>query len=244
MLCEFDSLSSTNKYCELLNLSQVEEFTIVWAHKQTDGIGQRGNRWESEPDANLTISIILKPTFLQAGDTFQLTQIIALGISDLLIKLLPSHDIRIKWPNDILADRKKICGTLITSTLNGAYIGSAICGIGLNVNQTLFPAWIPNPTSLTLLTRQNYVLLPLLNSLTASIDQRYSQFRDTGTTNLNEQYLQRLHGYRQYAHYQYKGAIIYAIIDNIDNYGRLLLTTDNGSKLCCQMKEITLLSTD
>ena len=241
---QFDSLESTNKYCELLDLSSVEEFTVVWAHRQTAGIGQRGNHWESEPDANLTVSIILKPTFLNASDTFCVTQVIALGISDLLTEVLSCHDIRIKWPNDLLVDGKKICGTLISSTLQNAHIASAICGIGLNVNQTLFSDWIPNPTSLSLLSGQRYVLRPLLERMTQCIEHRYRQLQSDDRPALEQLYLQRLFNYRKKACYLYHGGKTIAVIDGVDRYGRLLLTTDDGVSLRCQMKEIALLSTE
>ena len=61
----FATLPSTNQYCELLDLSQTEEFTVIRALQQTAGIGQRGNHWESEAGKNLTFSLILKPDSLQ-----------------------------------------------------------------------------------------------------------------------------------------------------------------------------------
>lgn len=243
-LQEFDSLESTNKYCELLDLSEIEEFTVVWAHTQTSGIGQRGNRWESQPDTNITCSLLLKPCFLDAADSFRITQVVALGISDLLTAMLPTHRCHIKWPNDILVDRKKICGTLITSKLQGDHIGTAICGIGLNVNQTLFSDWIPHPTSLAQLTNQYYVLRPILDKMICCIKQRYNQLQDGDLSTLEQRYLKQLLNYRQWGHYQYQGDIINALIDGVDRFGRLLLTTDNGASLCCQMKEISLLQAD
>lgn len=241
---QFDSLESTNKYCELLDLTEVEEFTVVWANSQTAGIGQRGNHWESEPEANITVSIILKPTFLESSDTFRITQIVALGISDLLLELLPTHDIHIKWPNDLLVDGKKICGTLISSTLQSRHIDSAICGIGLNINQTQFSNWIPNPTSLALLSGQRYVLRPLLERTIQLIKQRYSPLRNGDIKTMEQTYLQRLFNYHKKACYLYKGNRINAVIDGVDRFGQLLLSTDDGVKLCCQMKEIALLPTD
>lgn len=240
-LLQFDSLESTNKYCELLDLSEVEEFTVVWAHAQTAGIGQRGNHWESEPDSNLTVSIILKPLFLEGGDTFRITQAVALGISDLLMELWPNHVTHIKWPNDILVDGKKICGTLISTTLQGDHIATAVCGIGLNVNQTCFSDGIPNPTSLHLLSGHRYVLQPLLERLIQCIGIRYRQLRDGPWDILHQQYLERLLNYRQWAQYRYKGEDLRAVINGVDNFGQLLLTTEGGASLCCQMKEIALL---
>ena len=117
---KFDSLESTNKYCEALDLAQVEDFTCYWALAQTAGIGQRGNHWEAEPDKNLTFSLILHPAFLPADQQFKLTEALSLALVDFLSFFLPASQalstdksnhitaknfhFSIKWPNDIYAN--------------------------------------------------------------------------------------------------------------------------------------------
>ena len=81
---KFDSLESTNKYCEALDLKQVEDFTCYWALEQTAGIGQKGNHWESASGQNLTFSLVLHPTFLPADRQFKLTQALSLALVDFL----------------------------------------------------------------------------------------------------------------------------------------------------------------
>ena len=178
---KLDSVESTNKYCEALDLAQVEDFTCYWALVQTAGIGQRGNHWASAPGENLTFSHVLHPTFLPADRQFKLTQTLSLAICDFLSPLTSHLSPFIKWPNDIYVDGKKICGTLISAHIttqairqsyNQAIIASAICGIGLNVNQTSFPDWVPNPTSLSLLMGNHYDLEPLLQQLLQCIEVR------------------------------------------------------------------------
>ena len=89
---KFDTLPSTNQYCELLNLSETEEFTVIVARTQTAGIGQRGNHWEAEPGKNLTFSLVLKPTWLPIADQYQLTKAVSLGIADYLMPLIKEGD--------------------------------------------------------------------------------------------------------------------------------------------------------
>jgi len=240
-LREFDTLPSTNQYCELLDLDTVEEFTVVWAHTQSAGIGQRGNRWESEPGANLTFSLILKPRFLDAAHPFRITQTVALGLSDMLKELLPGRKVRIKWPNDIYVDGGKICGTLIVNKVQGTHIESSVCGIGLNVNQTRFPDWIPNPVSLCALSGRRHDLHTLLDGLIQSIRQRYRQLQHDGADAIDKPYLERLLHYRTPTRYAYQGHVVEATIHGVDSYGRLLLARRDGTVLCCQMKEISLL---
>ena len=108
-IVKFDSLESTNKYCEALDLMQVEDFTCYWAMKQTDGIGQRGNHWEAAPGSNLTFSLVLHPTFLPADRQFRLTEALSLAIVDFMDTIDSLNSIvKIKWPNDIYVGRKKM----------------------------------------------------------------------------------------------------------------------------------------
>jgi len=234
-----DSVESTNKYCEALDLAQVEDFTCYWALAQTAGIGQRGNYWETAPGMNLTFSLILHPTFLPADRQFRLTQALSLAVVDFLSPFTFHFSPCIKWPNDIYVDGKKICGTLVSTRLQGNSIASAICGIGLNVNQTEFPDWVSNPTSLALLTGQEYGLKPLLQRLLACIKKRYMELQSG--QDFEPEYLEHLMNLGVPIHYIYKGGNLTASITGIDPYGHLLLTAEDGRRLCCGMKEISLL---
>lgn len=250
-IVKFDSLESTNKYCEALDLTQVEDFTCYWALSQTAGIGQRGNHWEAAPRQNLTFSLVLHPTFLSASHQFRLTQALSLAICDFLSPftshLLPS----IKWPNDIYVRMSsttegserhhygKICGTLVSTRLSSNSISSAICGIGFNVNQTVFPEWVPNPTSLALLARREFDLEPLLRHLLDCIEARYNVLREG--RDLDPEYLDCLLNLGVSARYRYGDEVVLATITGVDPFGRLLLVAADGRRLCCGMKEIALL---
>ena len=240
---KFDSLESTNKYCEALDLAEVEDFTCFWALEQTAGIGQRGNHWASAPGENLTFSLVLKPDFLPAADQFRLTQALSLAICDCLLSCRPSKGQAspvIKWPNDIYMDGGKICGTLVSTRLSGECITAAICGIGLNINQRRFPDWVPHPTSLALLTGHTYDLEPLLAKLLRHIATRYDELR-RGIDH-NEEYLERLMNRNVEARYLYEGEEITATVTGVDRYGHLQLTAADGRRLSCAMKEIAFLS--
>ncbi len=236
----FDSLESTNKYCEVLDLAEVEDFTCYWALEQTAGIGQRGNHWHSAPGQNLTFSLVLHPAFLPAARQFCLTQALSLGIKDFIESIVSIDPIvtiaSIKWPNDIYVDGHKICGTLVSTRLQGNAIASAVCGIGLNVNEREFPSWVPHPTSLGLLTGQNYALESLLRQLLACIEKRYNDLK-TGI-DPEPEYLAHLMNLHVPARYIYNKEEIAATITGVDPHGRLLLSAADGRSLSCGMKEI------
>ena len=241
-IVRFDSLESTNKYCEALDLAQVGDFTCYWAIVQTAGIGQRGNCWASAPGENLTFSLVLHPSFLPADRQFRLTQALSLAICDFLSTFHFPFSTFIKWPNDIYVSGRKICGTLISAHISPftSHLSTCICGIGLNVNQREFPDWVPNPTSVSLLTGQRHDLEPLLRQLLACIERRYNELKSGQDP--EPEYLDRLLNLGVPARYRYNEEEITATVTGVDPHGRLLLTASDGRRLSCGMKEISLLS--
>lgn len=155
-----DSTDSTNQEA-LRQISRLDNLSVVSAERQTNGRGQRGNRWKSNDGENLLFSIVLKFSDntsrgifhelmppLSAYDQFVLNEAAALAVVDFLAAHGISADI--KWPNDIYVNGRKICGILIENSLRGNNVSSSIVGIGINVNQTEFDPDLPNPTSMTL----------------------------------------------------------------------------------------------
>ena len=248
-LIEFEKLGSTNGYCGELDLRNVEEFTTVWAHRQTAGRGQRGNRWESEGEKNLTFSVVLHPSFLPAARQYELTKALSLGVSDWVAEVLggEGNRVQIKWPNDIYVDGRKICGMLIENKIGERY-ETAVCGIGVNVNQTEFGEGAPNATSLKLLTGKEYELRGLLEGLQESLRRRYEELVGSGqwsvvsgqqaAGSIEREYLGRLMNFGKECNYTYKGTAIRATITGVSEWGHLQLTTNDGEKIECGMKEI------
>lgn len=146
-LIALDSVNSTSSY--LAGIAEtMPHGTVVSAYAQTAGRGQRGNSWESEPGANLTFSMLLRPDGIRAAEQFSLSEAVALGIASALRHYLPDTAVCIKWPNDIYAADRKICGILIENSLLGSCIRHSIAGIGINVNQTVWRSDAPNPVSM------------------------------------------------------------------------------------------------
>ena len=151
-ITHFKTLDSTNQYLQnLLNEGIDIVDNIVVTDYQTSGKGQGKNMWQSEYGKNLLFSIALDMSFLKAESQFLLTQIVSVTMINVLKKYLPEDSLFIKWPNDIYFNNKKIAGILIKNEIRGMMMGTSIIGIGLNVNQTSFPADLPNPTSMAIL---------------------------------------------------------------------------------------------
>ncbi len=238
----FDSLPSTNLYCEQLDLSHVAEGTVVVARQQTAGIGQQGNRWESEGEKNLTFSLILKPTFLAMTEQYALTKAVALGVTDRLREEESLQErVLIKWPNDIYVGHHKLGGILVSNHIAGGRMQSSIVGIGLNLNQKAFPDTLPNPTSLALLTGRQQHPEHYLEGLLAAIEQRYRQLADGERAQQDDDYRSRLLQRDEAKRYLYHGKEIVATLHDVNHYGHLQLTTLTGEKLSCQIKELKFL---
>ncbi|WP_115170199.1 biotin--[acetyl-CoA-carboxylase] ligase [Sphingobacterium spiritivorum] len=142
-LIKLDRVASTNDYLreQLSNFKPLAEGSAIMATEQFQGKGQRGNIWRSEPGKNLTLSILLYPSFLDISKQFFLNVVISLGIAKWL-QAQTKAQITVKWPNDIMANQQKICGILIENQIKKDSISSSITGMGININQTDFPAEI------------------------------------------------------------------------------------------------------
>ena len=153
-----DETDSTNHEVRR-RISELANLSVVAALRQTAGRGQGDHTWTSAPGQNLTFTLLL--TFppcapVASDEILRITQVITFALRNYLEN--KGIETRIKWPNDIYAGEKKICGILIENILHGKQVSASIIGIGLNLNQTCFPSDLPNPVSLKMLTGQDYNL--------------------------------------------------------------------------------------
>lgn len=218
----------------------------VWAAEfQTQGRGQRGNKWESARGKNLTFSILLKPHLITAGEQFVISQFVTIGIADYLKS--NGVDAKIKWPNDIYVGDKKICGILIENSVTGDKLSASIIGIGLNLNQTEFASDAPNPTSLLLEKKrvtgqEQYPPFDLQNELLSLLDHiLYLYNQETiPFEKIDSLYHQRL--YRLGVLTSYKdnltNEIVTGKIIGVNNLACLVLELENGEKRTYSFKEI------
>ncbi|MDN3676753.1 biotin--[acetyl-CoA-carboxylase] ligase [Flavobacterium paronense] len=154
-LIKLDAIDSTNNFLkQLFKDSIVEDYTIVIANEQTNGKGQMGASWVSEKGKNLTMSILIKNIQLENQNIYDFNIAVALAVIKVL-KNIQIHNVVIKWPNDIMADSKKVAGILIENILKADGSFTAIVGIGLNLNQTNFED-LPLASSLKNITGKTY----------------------------------------------------------------------------------------
>lgn len=223
-IIKIHTTTSTNDLLkEMSRQNDVDNFTIVWALHQTAGRGQRGNTWLDEDGKNLTFSLLIKLNDFEIQRQFELNQMISLAVLKVLKEYLPL--VQIKWPNDIMADKKKIAGILIENTLHGNYITSSIIGIGLNVNQIEFDTILNNAISMKKITGIDYDLELVLNEILDSI-QLTIKMLPSNILLLKKEYLENLMGWQTYYSYSTaNGKTFQAKISAISPEGKLILET-------------------
>ena len=232
------SVGSTNTYLKELIVSKINEpeGTVVVTDNQVNGVGQRGNNWESESGKNLTFSVLLKPN-LNIDYQFNVSKFVSIAI----IKFLNNFNIeaKIKWPNDIYIDNEKIGGILIENTIRDGKVVNSIVGIGLNINQTIFNKNLLNPTSLKLKTTETYLLEKILQQVLDFVDGYYLKFK-TDSSQISSQYLKHLYRFSEPSNFEINGKVTVATIVGVDNFGRLELNVNDNLEVF-DLKEIKFL---
>lgn len=222
------------------NAGQLNHGDVLRARDQSDGIGQSGNRWESEKNKNLTFSFYIEPKFIEASEVFLLNKIIALAVSDYLGEIQIAK-VKIKWPNDIYVGDKKIAGMLTHNSFLGDKLEYSIVGLGLNINQTKFISEAPNPISLKQISGNSYNLENELARLLDCIKKRYTQLENNNRPLLDAEYLSRLYGINEQRNYSDREGKFSGRIKGIDSYGRLLVEKANQHVTTYDVKEIEFL---
>ena len=127
----FDSIASTNRQAIIWAAEGAEAGSIVLAEHQTEGRARKGRHWLSVP-RGIQCSIVLRPSF-QEDRIPLLTMLAAVAVTEAIMRCTPLLP-RIKTPNDVLLNGRKICGVLVETGLRASEIEWAVMGIGCNVN--------------------------------------------------------------------------------------------------------------
>jgi len=239
-IIELEEVDSTNLYAErLLKNGTIEEGTIIIAKNQTAGRGQGENKWQSETGQNLTLTVILHPTFLLASQQFLINKVISLGVYDFLCDYV--QEVCIKWPNDILISSKKVGGILIQHVVNNEMLETTIAGVGINVNQTHFDPHLSDAVSLVQVLGQELVLKDTLHQLTSSLEAKYAFLRQKEFDLLEYEYCNALLGYNEKRRYNIGKEMVDGIIRGVDEFGRLLVEISGKPVKAFNHKEIEYL---
>ena len=186
-----DSLASTSTFLsDLLKHQDLVEGTVVIADYQDAGRGQGEHSWVSARGNNLLMSLLLFPAFLSASRQFHLSRVASLALCDALETL--GIDSTIKWPNDILSAGGKIAGILIEHSITAGTISRTIIGLGLNLNQTVFPSFPLSASSLRLETGKDVDIAGVGELVEDCLMLRYKELKEGSVESLEKDYMERL----------------------------------------------------
>lgn len=242
----YGTVDSTNTVARN-TLSVIDKMSVIAAECQTAGRGQKGNVWSSEAGKNLTFSAAVRfgtgmfPK-IPAQDQFAVSEAAAVAVSDCLAAY--GITASVKWPNDIIVRDRKICGILIENTVRGAMLEGSVIGIGLNVNQTVFPPEVPNPTSMKRETGTEYSADSVLEKLAGTLSTILGQLTDeTAIGRLNGRYLSGLYWKDELHRFAdcISGEEFDGIIRGITPAARLVVETAGGKTREFAFKEISYL---
>jgi BirA family biotin operon repressor/biotin-[acetyl-CoA-carboxylase] ligase len=171
-IIKLDAIDSTNSYLRQLSVTEaIEDFTVAVANHQTKGRGQMGTQWSSQASKNLMVSVFKDVSFLNLEHHFFISIAVSLSILEAL-ESFNIKNLKVKWPNDILSENKKIGGILIENVIKQAKINATIIGFGVNVNQTEFDH-LPQAASMRLISGRIYELEEVLQTILVKLEQYF-----------------------------------------------------------------------
>lgn len=234
-LLSFDSLPSTNEYLLDLSKKDANSWTVIHAKNQTKGKGYAGNEWKVPAGENLTFSFLLKTNY-----SFQDLIYFNEWISNVICSFLKrfSSNSKVKWPNDIILNEKKVCGILIENYRSNQQMNSII-GIGLNINQTDFNH-LPKASSIRNITDKEYDIQEILSELMLEFEKQYSVLEEKNFELIHANYLEHLFRKDEVSKFKLNGETTEGIIRNVNNAGNLMIEINEELKEF-RHKEIELL---
>jgi BirA family transcriptional regulator, biotin operon repressor / biotin---[acetyl-CoA-carboxylase] ligase len=237
-IIKLDTVDSTNNYAAtLLNETKVVNGTVVLAKNQTQGKGQMGNVWHVEPNTNLTFSIVLSDVKIPVNKQFLLSVWATASISQFL-ELHCNIANTIKWPNDILTtNTKKICGILIENSLRGDKISNAIVGVGLNVNQTVFPDGI-HATSVANEHHKQVSLEEMFTTLLSCFNSNYVLLQQLDEKKLYALFYSKLLGYNTRLSFEDSNGFFVGTIKGVLPSGKLQIKDEQEDLREYAFKEV------
>lgn len=225
-LVRLDEVDSTNSFLRSYAETTDKLITVVTAAYQTAGRGQGTNRWESRRGENLLFSIRTHPSWVPVGRQFLLAEAGALALKEVLDTY--TEGIALKWPNDIYWHDKKLSGTLIETSVTSQGLRRCVYGVGLNVNQTEFPADLPNPVSLAQILGHPVDCDLLLRQIIAAFKKYYELTREGAYSDIAALYYESLYRRQGYHRFRDKDGDFDGAIFGVEDDGRLLLHDREG----------------
>ena len=224
-LKEFAELDSTNEEAKRLAASGAPAPVWIRADAQTAGRGRRGRAWETG-SGNLAATLLLRPN-RPAAECAQLSFVTAVAASDAMTRFAPGARIEVKWPNDVLADGRKLAGILLESASSGNVPFWLAIGIGINLAH--YPEGVEFPAiSVAALGQRAPSPSDALLELAGSFAKWYDVWTGQGFAPIREAWLSRAARLGMRIHARLQERELSGTFEGIDETGALLLREGQG----------------
>ena len=240
-IIKVNATHSTNSLAREWYISNKNSFPVcfVTGH-QTMGRGQRGASWVSNAGENLMFSVLFPDPGISAGNGFIVSAGVGLVVLEVLNEL-KINKLKLKWPNDIMAESYKIGGILIENTLKNDRISSLIIGIGLNVNQTNFPG-LPKAASLKKITGMDLDPDDILEKILVRIEKILNDLDHSSSQSILKRYEEVLFRRDKISTFELPdGKFLTGIIKGVTSTGLLKIQVEDEIIKTFDLKEIKLL---
>ena len=224
----FPEIASTNTLAMHAAVAGSEEGSAFLADQQTGGRGRNGHSWHSESATAVLLSVVFRPR-IAVAQSLWLSLMAGVAAHDAIAKTC-GIGCDLRWPNDLLIGKKKVCGILTEISADQELLRFAVIGIGLNVNQSSFPADISRlATSIAIETGRAWPRTDLLLALLESLQAEY--FR-TLAKNGTQSLLGRVESISSYVRGKSvrvdESGGFEGVTDGLDEQGFLLVRTRSG----------------
>lgn len=231
----FQEIGSTMDEAARQAAAGAEEGTVVVAENQTAGRGRQGREWVSRR-GNLYLSVVFRPS----RHTLPLLTVLSAVATVRAIRKTTGLEPRIKWPNDVQLDSRKVAGVLVESVMEGDTVRHAIAGIGINVNlETDKVDDIAGfATALNAAAVRPVAREAVLRQLLQELDSLYLQTAQGGSPLAEWRGLLETLGQRVRAYWGNETHVGQA--EDVDSVGNLLLRLEDGRRITLTAGDVTL----
>ncbi|MBN1366782.1 MAG: biotin--[acetyl-CoA-carboxylase] ligase [Dehalococcoidales bacterium] len=231
----FPSVTSTNDVAKEIARKQVIEGTVVIADEQTAGKGRLNRTWTS-PEGVIAYSAILNPSVAQLPLMIMIASLSVVHA----IRNITGIKARIKWPNDVQIDGKKVCGILIENSLRGGKVEYSVIGIGINanVNTVEYPEIAETATSLSFISGREIPKVDLIQGLMIELDKLYLSMHNSKS--IFEEWRDNLVTIGQYVRAVSGDTVYEGTAESVKPDGSLLIKQAGGNIIQVVQGDVTL----
>ncbi|MDE6815586.1 MAG: biotin--[acetyl-CoA-carboxylase] ligase [Lachnospiraceae bacterium] len=229
-LLYLDVVDSTNIEAKRQAEAGAPHGLLVVAGRQEQGKGRRGRGWESPEGVNIFMTLVLRPAFAP-DKASMITLVMALATARAICDV-SGLQAGIKWPNDIVVNRKKVVGILTEMTLEMEDIQYLVCGVGINVNQVAFPEKIAQTaTSLFVEGGRKLNRAGLIERVMERFEEYYDIFcRTQSMADLMKEYNDLLVNVNARVRVLDPGGEYDGVSHGINELGELIVERDDGTR--------------